>query len=212
MTKVYKQLLFQNFMNLRKFRRLLLSLPKNARVLDAGCGSGNNSRFMLKVRPDLVVHCLDINSLHRSSVQSFAHFHCGSVEQMSFFGDGFFDLVVCFHVLEHLYDPYKAVSEFKRVLKHRGYLVAESPHWISTIMPVGFNFFDDPTHIRPFSLASFRKYLFHDFRILYLRFEAPVFFFLSGLYGIKGFSYWFRRMINLLGIYRTAVFLIARNP
>ncbi|MBV9093496.1 MAG: methyltransferase domain-containing protein, partial [Streptosporangiaceae bacterium] len=49
-------------------------------------------------------------------------FDIGSVEELPY-ADGAFDLVVCNHLLNDLYDPSKAISEFARALRRSGRLV-----------------------------------------------------------------------------------------
>jgi SAM-dependent methyltransferase len=44
------------------------------------------------------------------------------------FGDGHFDLIVCNHVLEHVASPERALAEFRRCLKPRGVLIAQTPY------------------------------------------------------------------------------------
>jgi ubiquinone/menaquinone biosynthesis C-methylase UbiE len=198
--------------NRRRLQEKLSALPQGGRILDAGCGEGNNSRFIHGKRPDLQFHGVDIDPASKDKVPEYVRFDVGSVERLEQYEDGFFDCIVCFHVLEHLQDPVEAVREFRRLLKAGGLVVAECPHWISTITPVGFNFYDDPTHVRPFSREGFRT-LFRDFNILHAAAETPVYFHLADLYGLKRNSpgYIARRMLDLLNIYRTAVFLMARK-
>jgi len=44
------------------------------------------------------------------------------------FPDNYFDLIICNHVLEHVADPAKALSELKRCLTPTGHLVAQTPY------------------------------------------------------------------------------------
>ncbi len=64
------------------------------------------------------------------------------------------------HVLEHLTNPLDVGKEIKRVLKTGGRLYVETPNWVSLFIPSfgfhreqqgPFNFFDDPTHLKPWS-------------------------------------------------------------
>lgn len=41
--------------------------------------------------------------------------------------DGFFDCILCMDVLEHVLNPFEAISELRRVLKDGGYLILSSP-------------------------------------------------------------------------------------
>lgn len=44
------------------------------------------------------------------------------------FPDGYFDLIICNHVLEHVNDPAAALAQFHRCLKPGGHLVAQTPY------------------------------------------------------------------------------------
>ncbi|TAL96074.1 MAG: methyltransferase domain-containing protein [Paraburkholderia sp.] len=44
------------------------------------------------------------------------------------FPDGYFDLIICNHVLEHVDDPSAALAEFNRCLKPEGHLIAQTPY------------------------------------------------------------------------------------
>lgn len=44
------------------------------------------------------------------------------------FNDGYFDLIICNHVLEHVSDPAKALAEFSRCLAPNGRLIAQTPY------------------------------------------------------------------------------------
>lgn len=44
------------------------------------------------------------------------------------FPEGYFDLIICNHVLEHVDDPRRALAEFNRCLAPGGHLVAQTPY------------------------------------------------------------------------------------
>jgi SAM-dependent methyltransferase len=78
-----------------------------------------------------------------------------------------FDVVRSKEVLEHISNPVKMVSEMKRVLRERGLLICHVPTQFSMLYPFGANFFDDYTHIRPFSRQGIERLLQDGgFRIL----------------------------------------------
>ena len=50
-------------------------------------------------------------------------------------------------VIEHIKDPANILNEIKRVLTHDGILIIITPN----LDKVKFNFFDDPTHVKPYN-------------------------------------------------------------
>lgn len=99
-------------------------LPRDAPVLDAGCGTGLNLRHL---PPGSVG--LDINPRNVALVRDRLPNHRvveGDVEAMPF-SDGTFGLVICTEVLEHVPDPRRALSEIHRVLRPGGVLIGSVP-------------------------------------------------------------------------------------
>lgn len=70
-------------------------------------------------------------------------------------GNGTVDIVVSMAVLEHLRDPGHFLAEIKRVLKHGGVLWMDTPD----IEACGTKFWNDPTHVHPYTRASLRTLL-----------------------------------------------------
>lgn len=66
------------------------------------------------------------------------------VENMKSFEDDFFDFVLCSHVLEHVNNPKKALSEIKRVLKKNGEAILMAP-----INPNIKSTLENPKHVTP---------------------------------------------------------------
>ncbi|MBZ0166274.1 MAG: class I SAM-dependent methyltransferase, partial [Candidatus Omnitrophica bacterium] len=52
----------------------------------------------------------------------------GSATHMNMIADATYDTALCFSVLEHVHDPWKAVAEIRRVLKPGGTLILTVPH------------------------------------------------------------------------------------
>ena len=63
------------------------------------------------------------------------------------------DAISCMHVLEHLHDSSRLLSEIARLLKPGGRVYFETPHLKTLRLPSAagrftLNFYDDPTHVR----------------------------------------------------------------
>jgi 2-polyprenyl-3-methyl-5-hydroxy-6-metoxy-1,4-benzoquinol methylase len=101
--------------------------PDGLAALDAGCGEGYFSRILARNGATVVGIDSSAKLIKAARAQSLADelpvsFDVGSVDELPY-ADGAFDLVVCNHLLNDLYDPSKAISEFARVLCRSGRLV-----------------------------------------------------------------------------------------
>ena len=65
------------------------------------------------------------------------------------------DIVVAMAVIEHLRDPGHFLTEIKRVLEHGGALWMDTPD----IQACGNKFWNDPTHVHPYTRVSLRAIL-----------------------------------------------------
>jgi SAM-dependent methyltransferase len=110
--------------------------PAGARVLEAGCGIGSQTRFLAVNSPQARFTCLDIS--HDSLAQAQAAAAARGLTNLEFrqgdlyhppLAEASFDHVfVCF-VLEHLADPLAALAQLRRALKPGGSLtVIEGDH------------------------------------------------------------------------------------
>ena len=136
------------------------ALPPNARVLDAGCGSGKAS-FMARVyRPDIELHGVDISDVG-DMLPEWIQFKQASVEDIAaLYPAEYFDAIMCLHVIEHLQYPIGMVRAFKTVLKTGGRVFLETPNWTRLFIPWSPQFFwNDYTHTRPFSQYALNKLL-----------------------------------------------------
>ncbi len=105
-------------------------LPQGARVLDAGCGTGEFTFRLGAARPDFSITGVDILPERIAALGTRALsgpvFLAGDLFHLDF-PDGVFDFVVCRHVLQSVPHPARAVAELARVLKPGGriHLLAE---------------------------------------------------------------------------------------
>jgi ubiquinone/menaquinone biosynthesis C-methylase UbiE len=106
------------------------SLAPDARVLDAGCGSGVMTRLLARRAPAGSVTGVDTNPryLAIASQQAAAEgltnvtFQEASIFSLPF-ADRSFDLVWCKYVLQWVEQPAQAVAEFRRVTRPGGLVV-----------------------------------------------------------------------------------------
>lgn len=103
-----------------------LNLPKNARIIDLGCGPGYFLDEM-KLREYTNTQGVTLNREDADLVRQNGH----SVVQgdMNFLADldESVDLLFCRHSLEHSPFPYITLLEYNRVLKNNGHLYIEVP-------------------------------------------------------------------------------------
>jgi SAM-dependent methyltransferase len=98
------------------------------RILDAGCGNGRYSRFLLRhADPDAVITSFDLSprmlSRARNRLRSARVSHAVADLTRLPYADASFDAVVCGWVLEHLPDPRPGLRELARVMQMGGKLL-----------------------------------------------------------------------------------------
>jgi cyclopropane fatty-acyl-phospholipid synthase-like methyltransferase len=109
----------------------LLALRGNEKILDAGCGQGLVSRYLLSehsdidligvtVTPHEVKYCKKMASLEGFAVRS-QYLLCDYTN--TDLADNSFDVIYTTETLSHSYDLAKTVNEFKRLLKPGGKLL-----------------------------------------------------------------------------------------
>ncbi len=104
-------------------------LPKNAKILDIGCGKGYLLYDFLRILPNAEVFGLDISkyALENSKSELKSKLIQGSATNLPF-DDNYFDLVISINTLHCLEAPdlYLALQEMERVGKSHKYLCVES--------------------------------------------------------------------------------------
>ncbi len=75
------------------------------------------------------------------------------------------DFITLNAVIEHIKDPGNILKESFRVLKHGGLIFIRTPNWKMDYK----NFFDDPTHVRPYSPQTLKNVLtLFGFKVIFL--------------------------------------------
>jgi SAM-dependent methyltransferase len=138
-----------------------------ATFLDAGCGEGFVSNLLVERFPGLEVSAFDFNPssvAHAQQRNPGVDCRVASIYEIPW-EDNSFDAVGCFEVMEHLYEPTRALQELARV--SRQYLVVSVPHepWFCFsnaargknlgIRPRG----SDPDHRQFWTRAAFGRFV-----------------------------------------------------
>ena len=148
-------------------QRFFLSFKKDFKILELGCGIGRNAMFIKKYFNKVEYHGIDI--LPEEKVDSFINFRNVNLEESELpYEANYFDAIIFTHVLEHLSNPLSLGNEINRILKKGGRIYVEAPNWSSILVPSfgfhreqhnPFNFYDDPTHIKPWTKHSIYEFL-----------------------------------------------------
>jgi SAM-dependent methyltransferase len=147
--------------------RYLSSLPPSSKVLDVGCGTGGNGLALRSLHADIEIHGIDL--LPEDRVPDFYSYAIVDLDKGTLpYPDEYFDAIVFTHVLEHLRSPLELGKELHRVMKKHGTMYVETPNWTSVLVPSfgfhreqhnPFNFYDDPTHVKPGSKHGLFEFL-----------------------------------------------------
>jgi len=129
-------------------------LAAGARVLDVGAGRGSFVKEARRQGFAALALEMDAGAIAVWSQEGVPGF-LGS-GAMTPFVDACFDAVRMKEVLEHVEAPLTLVREARRLLRPQGLLICHTPTPYSQLYPVG-NFWDDYTHVRPFSRAGLRR-------------------------------------------------------
>lgn len=104
------------------------ALPSEARILDAGCGTGEIASRLAGLFPrsrvlgvDIIDHHLDLARSRYADLAPRLTFEHQSVFELNA-ADGSFDLAVCRHVLHSIPYPDRVIAELVRVTRRGGYL------------------------------------------------------------------------------------------
>jgi ubiquinone/menaquinone biosynthesis C-methylase UbiE len=111
-------------------RCIALHRGYNGRVLDVGCGRGFLLKKVHAVAPEAELYGIDISKklceLSKENNPS-AEIRQGDAEALPY-ADNSFDFVFMTEALEHMLDYDKALSEVRRVLKHKGIFIVTVPN------------------------------------------------------------------------------------
>ncbi len=144
----------------RHIRFISSQLPPGARVLDVGCGRG----VLLGPLADLgfEAHGVELSEDATRGIDPRARIRIASSLTDASYDSEQFDMIVLWHVLEHLADPLETMTECHRILKVGGRVLVALPNFSSLQAQwAGPDWFhlDAPRHLFHFSLRGLRALL-----------------------------------------------------
>lgn len=162
----------QHLSDIRQELAFLDSLP-HGRLLDVGCGLG----FLLSaLSSGWEKHGVEVSEFAAKHARAWGEIHTGTLADARF-PTGYFDVVVMYHVIEHLEDPIEALLEVYRILRRGGVLLLGTPDFDSGCarrFGKKYRLLHDPTHISLFSNDSMHRCL-RDHGFIIDRVEYPFF-------------------------------------
>jgi SAM-dependent methyltransferase len=102
--------------------------PPSGRLLEVGCGLGH---LLARLEPPYETYGVDVNDWALAQARGHApraRLQTGSAEDLGAFADGYFQVLIAKHVVEHLPDPGAALVEFSRVLAPGGLALVSTPN------------------------------------------------------------------------------------
>jgi SAM-dependent methyltransferase len=135
-------------------------------LLDIGAGNHSPSKTK-NIFPNATYYGLDLNKSYSYSdedIRVMDGFYEMDLTQLQFdvIPDNFFDYINIAHVIEHLHNGDIVVEKLLAKLKKGGHIYIEYPGKKSTKLPSMYgtlNFYDDPTHVRIYSVPEVRAVL-----------------------------------------------------
>ena len=118
-------------MYLEKALRFLQSVPRGAKVLDAGCGGGDFSIGLHAAGYDVYGCDLNVSGVAAAAERGVGRFIVSSLYEPLAppFGVAAFDAIVNIEVIEHLYSPITFARRCHEALVPGGILVVSTPYW-----------------------------------------------------------------------------------
>lgn len=100
---------------------------KKKQVLDIGCGGGILSESMDNIGAfvtgiDMASDVIDIAKLHQKESGTNVNYQNISTEELASTNQGFYDVITCMEMLEHVPSPNDIISSCSSLLKDNGYV------------------------------------------------------------------------------------------
>ena len=149
------------------------------RVLDVGCGEGYGAHLLAQHAKEVIAIDRDKKTIQKAMRRydlPTLSFHIQDVLELSEFSPDLFDVVCCFHTIEHLKAPGQFLTEIaKRLSEPSGILLISTPNRQSPFRrSTGLAW---PYHAREYNADEFRELLltsFEDVRLYALQASPKV--------------------------------------
>lgn len=128
------------------------------RILDVGCGVGY---LLSALDPAWEKHGTEVSPFAAELARAHARVHLGPLEAAAY-PEAHFDVVVLYHVIEHMQEPVLALREAYRILKPGGHMLVGTPDFDGACarrFRENFRMLHDVTHTSLFSSESLRRLL-----------------------------------------------------
>lgn len=100
------------------------------RILDVACGEGVITMHLRDGHPQAEVHAIDyaLTAIETAAARGDpgVHYAVGDAYRLPY-AAGYFDVVVCNNIWEHVPDPLRLLAAVKRVLKPGGHVIISTP-------------------------------------------------------------------------------------
>jgi SAM-dependent methyltransferase len=148
------------FVAARHVRFLARRVPPGGRVLDVGCGRGT----LLAALADrgLEVHGMEVSRAAVEGADSRAEIRIATNLSEAAYPPDHFDLVILWHVFEHLRDPRRMLDEVHRILRPGGEVVIAVPNfssWQARWAGAAWFHLDPPRHLYHLPVEALRTLL-----------------------------------------------------
>ena len=151
--------------------RMIGTPAKPIKVLDVGCGEGTVGKMLKeKLRHNVSITGLDISATALQMAAAFydqvAEFDADADSLNQILDGEKFDYIIAMEMLEHLFNPRRALEQFKMALAEEGSLIASVPnmvHWRYRLqylrgrLPGENTLYELGEHLQNFTYFSFKK-------------------------------------------------------